>query len=389
MINNKLSILYIHTTTLDSTKANIIQVVSMCNAFSALGCKVTLATPKPNQSIDIKKYIFNNFGFTLKFELHLYERTFKNEKLEKYFVGQELKKLIRNHKADYVFLRNPKYIKTALDSRKMVIFESHNNLIHERVKIIDRFWKYRLKLLIKNKNFILFITISKSLFNSWEKIGIPINKMLPLHDGFNENLFKEKIDKDDSRKRLKLPLDKIIVTYTGSLYQNRNIMGIINLAKNKPNLFFLIIGGPVLNKIKYETISTEMGLENIIFLGFIQHKKITQYLFASDILLALWSKSVPTINYCSPLKLFEYMASGKNILAHGFPSVKEVLVNEHNCLLVKPEDPQHLKSQLEGMLKMSDKNRFGDVARKEAFKDYTWTIRATKISKKINQFLND
>jgi glycosyltransferase involved in cell wall biosynthesis len=56
------------------------------------------------------------------------------------------------------------------------------------------------------------------------------------------------------------------------------------------------------------------------------------------VLLALWSKKVPTINYCSPLKIFEYMASGRIMVAHGFPTIKEVIKHNKNGLLARPDD---------------------------------------------------
>ena len=76
-------------------------------------------------------------------------------------------------------------------------------------------------------------------------------------------------------------------------------------------------------------------------------------MFASDILLALWSKKVLTINYCSPLKLFEYMASGRTIIAHDFITIKEV-INEKNGYLIDRNDKNALTKEIKSLLNKSE-----------------------------------
>ena len=58
---------------------------------------------------------------------------------------------------------------------------------------------------------------------------------------------------------------------------------------------------------------------------------------------------VPTINYCSPLKVFEYMASNKLIVADAFVTIKEVLTDK--MYFVKPDDYDDLKSTFKNFIK--------------------------------------
>jgi len=133
---------------------------------------------------------------------------------------------------------------------------------------------------------------------------------------------------------------------------------------------------------KYHTLAIEDGIDNISFIGQIPHKDTPKYLFASDILLALWSKDVPTINFCSPLKVFEYMASGRTIVAYGFPTIREVLNNKKNALLVEPESIEELKNAVDYALK-EDVSFLGRNARNDVFENYSWIDRAKRILENI------
>ena len=106
---------------------------------------------------------------------------------------------------------------------------------------------------------------------------------------------------------------------------------------------------------------------------------IPDYLYASDILLALWSSKVPTINYCSPLKIFEYMAAGRTIIAHNFPTIREVLENEMDSLLCEPDNFDSLRSSLNKALNDKKNSDYGLRARKKAFKLYAWDKRVSEL----------
>jgi glycosyltransferase involved in cell wall biosynthesis len=80
--------------------------------------------------------------------------------------------------------------------------------------------------------------------------------------------------------------------------------------------------------------------------------------------------------YFSPLKIFEYMAAGKPIVASRIGQVAEILENEKTALLVAPENPEELASALR-RLKAERKlaERLGAAAQKEAQEKHTWKAR--------------
>ena len=378
------SILYIHNESIDSKKANIIQVLNMCSAFTNEGVNVKLLVPKPKRSINnISLFLIENFGIKLNFKLVFYKKKYSFLKIEKYFISKEIIRINKDDKYQYLFTRLPLYIKVGLNLSKKIIFESHNNLLHNRYKIIDIYWKRVILKNVKNKNFKLFISISENLKNYWITKGITKKKCISLHDSFNPKFFINKENDIYYRKKLNLPLNKKIITYTGSLYHDRNIDLILKLAKNYSKYFFCVVGGPEKSKLYYLNQINEYNISNVLFTGRVNHSDVHKYLFSSDVLLAIWSKSVKTINYCSPLKIFEYMASGINILTQNHKTIMEVL-NHKSAYIYNYHSFEDMKMKL--MESINDCNKkIGKNAKKIAFNKHTWSIRIKNIIKFLDE----
>lgn len=377
-------ILYLHNVGLDSQKANLLQVISMCTSFARNGVNIELYIPESiNKDHNSTVFFKKKYGYVPLFGLNFYRTKIKSTKINKYVTSRTLINILKSSDADFVFVRRHNFVKIALKANKKVIFESHNNLLHNRWKLFDHIFKRNMISLSRHPDFKLWVSISENLQNYWERLGVPKEKQIALHDGFDDLLFESRPSIAQARQCLDLPLDKKIITYTGSLYPDRGIESITRLARYLPDVWFCVVGGPDKERKFYEDQSRANHINNIHFTGRVPHSKIPLYLNASDILLALWSKNVPTINYCSPLKTFEYMAAGKTIVAHDFITIKEVLTDNENGLLV---DPSSFKDLLDKTnLALTQKtNLLGDNARKTAFARHTWQKRVWAIIQRIS-----
>jgi glycosyltransferase involved in cell wall biosynthesis len=364
-----MKILYLNSGPFNSEMANLRQVKAMCYAMAESNFDITLSLPgvkpdnykKPNYKIDFRKQ-------------------YTKGKFDRYISVYPLLKSIKKENPDILYIRDSVILTYAyLFSRRDIIFESHNNSLHEGIPILNRFLRWLLKKGLFKRRVIKLVTISHALKEYWVNQGIPSEKITAVHDGVDVKMFGKKKSKLLARKELSLPTDKIIVSYTGRLYADRKIENIITLASKFNNILFLVVGGPNENAQLYRNEALKMQLSNILFTGQVKQPAVSDYLAASDILLALWSSEVPTINYCSPLKLFEYMAANRVILAHGFPTIKEVLIDKVDALLVKPDDTNDLINKLDEALNLSKPEVLADNAYEKAVNEYTWSKRVEQI----------
>ena len=142
--------------------------------------------------------------------------------------------MIEDIDPNYIFIRNPNLIKIVMSSGRKIIFESHSNLLHDRIKFLDFILKKRILDYSKKENFLLLLSISENLNKYWLTKGLSPFKSLSLHDGFDENKYKNAYNSYEAKKKLGIYSDKKIVMYTGSLYHDRGINHILKLATELP-----------------------------------------------------------------------------------------------------------------------------------------------------------
>ncbi|MCR5866056.1 glycosyltransferase [Aquincola sp. J276] len=108
-----------------------------------------------------------------------------------------------------------------------------------------------------------------------------------------------------------------------------------------PRARLLMVGdGPA--RPELERLAAELGLgERVRFTGVVNREEVPALVAAFDIAL-----QPAVVAYASPLKLFEYLALGKAIIAPRQPNIEEVLVDGSNALLFDPARPEAFEAGL-------------------------------------------
>jgi glycosyltransferase involved in cell wall biosynthesis len=221
------------------------------------------------------------------------------------------------------------------------------------------------------------IVITQALKDDLVALGVPESRIMIAPDGVDIEEIATMQNKAAARTALALPQDKSLVLYTGHLYEWKGAATLACAAALVPDALFVFVGGigEELEHFKKEFRSAP----NICIIPFQPHSMIPTYLSAADVLvLPNTAKEKISARYTSPLKLFEYMASGHAIVASDLPSIREIL-DESTAILVKPDSPETLA---EGIKKAIAHKQQADrlaAAAKEKAKIYTWSNRAKSI----------
>lgn len=190
------------------------------------------------------------------------------------------------------------------------------------------------------------------------------------------------------RKKFGLPQDKKLAMYTGHLYGWKGVDTLAEAARLLPSgITVMFVGGTEkdITRFKEQYKSTE----NIIIAGYRPHEEMPLWQSAADVLVVPnTAKEAISSHYTSPMKLFEYMASARPIVASDLPSIRQML-SEKNAVLVKPDDPSALA---EGIKKALDPRSRAVNLSMQALQDikrHSWTARAGRIKEFMARFMVD
>jgi glycosyltransferase involved in cell wall biosynthesis len=372
-----MKIVYVSRSVIPSRTANSIHVMKMCQAFARDGHDVVLLRPEARGEYetgvqDIFDYYDVNKCFTvikLPF-LHPRKNSYRyliSTVVYCFFVLLEILRV----KPDLVYGRYLYGCYVAAKMRFRTIFESHSPIRASRLA------NFIFKGIVQCKHFDRLIVISQALKDMYLATGlINGNKIRVAHDGADEIPDFEPMKDWPGRK------GNLQAGYTGNLYAGRGIELILQLASSLKEVDFHIVGG---TKNDLQRFKGNYDLPNIFFHDHVAPKEVYKYRNSFDVLLAgyqnkvsVWGGGGDTSKFMSPLKIFEYMASKKAIVASDLPVLREIL-SETNAILVAPDDLEAWKDAIRKLKDNTLRKKLGSAAHKAFRSKYTWDIRARNV----------
>ncbi len=181
-------------------------------------------------------------------------------------------------------------------------------------------------------------------------------------------------------ERLGIAPDRVCVGFVGYFRPWHGIDRAISLLAAEPDLreraHLLLVGhGPAEDGLREQVRAA--GLEkHVTWTGEASREEVPDYVGAMDVVLQ------PQVTaYASPLKLFEYLALGKAVVAPRQPNIEEVLVDDVDALLFDPKDEDAFRAAVRRLIvDASLRERLGAAAaRKIEDEGRTWDDNARRI----------
>ncbi len=368
-----MNVLYVALSYIPSRRASSVHVMRMCSALARAGHKPRLVAKR---SHDPAPDGLDDYGF------YGVEPTFPIEKLpypqwrrggSVVFALAMMKTLLmRRSSTDLVYGRDVVGALAAAELGMPVVFEEH--------EVPGPGVLYTLtKRLVHHRALRGLVVISEALKRDMEAEGLVPRNGAPVI-----------VAHDAADSPGELPSHRPVtgrprVGYVGNLYPGRGVELVAELASQIPECTVEVIGGSEADLAKWRAMPLA---PNLAFIGFVPPAQLRERYRSFDVLLMPHSKAgvfgatgkADIGRWTSPMKMFEYMASGVPIIASDLPVLGEVLTHERNALIAAADDLPAWQASVRRLLEDRPlARRIGLQAYTDLVEHHTWDARVRKI----------
>ncbi len=375
-----MKIVFVATAQVPSDRANSIQVMKVCQAFTQLDHEVTLLLPDIPPVRDKRDWesLSVHYGLAARFQIEWLPVPALAGR--RGYIHRAVLRA-RQLQADILYTRVIPAAVWGLLHRLPVILE-----MHEMPGGLFGPIGYRMFLRWPGKKRLLPLTNSlRQMLDTVYQPCLPEGQVLVSPSGVDLERFENLPDPELARRQLGLPPGPIVVC-TGHLYPGRGMDLFLQLASRMPQIHFLWVGGNPADVVTWREHASNRNILNVAFSGFIPNRELPLYQAAADVLVMPYQASVAgssggdIARVFSPLKMFEYMATGRAILCSNLPALREILTDDVACF-APVDDVDAWQIALERLLSDHDfRNQLAQAARTEA-RRYSWLERSRRALK--------
>jgi glycosyltransferase involved in cell wall biosynthesis len=240
--------------------------------------------------------------------------------------------------------------------------------------------QFRYNLETANRIICVSEQLKSHLVAKWQ---IPSQKILVFPNGVDVEQFRPD---PDIRRKVRESLDmnnNPLILFVGNFYEWHDVGTLIEafpqVLKEYPDAKLVLVGDGSLRR-EMEQRSVELGISQAVrFTGLIPHNEVPHYMVSADVAVVPYPK-MDQKNWLSPLKLFEYMASARPIVASAVGQVVDIIQHEENGLLVPADDVTQMANAIIRLI--AGKNlrvQLGKQAREDAMRHHSWEEYITRL----------
>jgi glycosyltransferase involved in cell wall biosynthesis len=360
---------------LPAQTANSIQGMKMAQAFMQAGHDLRVIAPGRDPKLPWPE-LAKQYGLSTQFAIHWLPRS---GFWRSYDYALRAVFQARRWGADLVYTRLPQAAAYAAWTGLRTVFEVHD-LPARRMAI------RLMNIFLEGAGATRLVAITQALADVFEKQFPPPDRegfLLVAPDGVDLDRYQDLPTPRAARAALELP-ERFTAGYTGHLYAGRGIELMLEMAGLRPEISFLLVGGRPEDIARAQDAAQRLGLKNLTLTGFVPNADLPLYQAASDVLLMPYQSQVAASSggdiaaYLSPMKMFEYLASGRPILASDLPVFGEVL-DHQNAIILPPADAGAWVTALDRLQASAHQRKTLAAAARRTVQQYTWEKRAEYI----------
>ena len=319
-------IAYIARATVPSGSTNSIHVAKIADAFASISEDFKLIVFEG----DTKATLREVYGIRNEFPIIRIDKGAET-RFSQIMWARKAVGLARKQGCDAIVTRDPFCALVAVIRGIDAVLDLHGDIKH----LTGRFYRMiKWKWFVNNKNFHL-VTISQGLKDYYiQNYSLKAERITVLPDGVDIADFESYAVQGHNINK-----DSLHIGYFGKILVGKGIELIRRVAIADPDDIYEIYGG-TLDEAEKETGSSFP--KNVVFHGRVNNKEIPAIMCDMDVLILPNQEKLINMGedigkFTSPLKLFEYMASGRCIIASDLPVIREVL-SENNAYLADASD---------------------------------------------------
>ncbi|MEZ0396533.1 MAG: glycosyltransferase [Anaerolineales bacterium] len=366
-----MKIVCISAAKIPSELANGIQAMKACQALAQLGHQVTLLVPDNQQAAMGLQQLAAYYGLRTPFEV-----AWLPARSRRWFSWEAVRRA-RPRAPDLLYVWPLPAAVYGLLAGLPVLLEMHDL----PSGAFGPLW-FRLFLRLPGRKRLLVITSAlRAALAARYRLRLPAEDVILAPNGVDLERYESLPAPPAARRQLGLPALPTVAC-TGHLYAGRGADLFLALAQAFPQANFLWVGGRQADVIEWQARAGTLRLRNVTFTGFVPNERLPLYQAAADVLLMPYGKTIAissgmghSAQVASPMKMFEYMASGRAILTSDLPVIREVL-DDSSAVFCPPEDAAAWQSALAALLADDERRQALGRRARAAAEHYTWARRA-------------
>lgn len=330
-----MKILYHHR--IRSKDGQFVHIEELTEALRALGHEIVMVGP----AAVAKEEFGADAGWVAVLKKHLPRFLYELMEFGYAFLDyRRLRRAAQHHKPDCLYERYNLYLPSGVWLRRKMnlpmLLEVNAPLYEERKKYdgiaLDRLARWTERLTWRGADYVLPVT--QVLGDYVRNAGVNEDKIVVIPNGINPRRFSGMADTQKAKAALGLP-NCLVLGFVGFMREWHGLDQVIRLvAEESGERYHVLLVGDGPARSDLERLARLLDVaDRVTITGLVERDRVADYIAAFDIAL-----QPRVVVYASPLKLFEYLALGRAIVAPALSNIKEILTDGENALLYNPEN---------------------------------------------------